>query len=91
MNHESQIANWNPGAALAIAGAIKSRSQLKIYNELGIESLKLEDLKLPKFQSIYMNLFHLNHIFIALVIQKMLKLFIAELINLNSLFFFHIL
>ena len=34
-----------------------------------------------------MNLFHLNHIFIALVTQKMLKLIIAELINFNTLFF----
>ena len=47
-------------------------------------------LKLPKSQSIYMNLFRLNHIFIALVTQKMLQLVIAELINLNTLFF-HIL
>ena len=83
-------------AALAITGAIKGTSQLKIYNELGIESLKFRrwfrrlcflKLKLPKSQSIYMNLFHLNHIFIALVTQKMLKLIIAELINLNTLFF----
>ena len=44
-------------------------------------------LKLPKFQSIYMNLFRLSHISIALVTQKMLKPIIAELINLNTLFF----
>ena len=43
-------------------------------------------LKLPKFQSIYMNLFRLNHIFLELVTQKMLELIIAELINLNTLF-----
>ena len=43
-------------------------------------------LKLPKSQSIYMNLFRLNHIFIALVTQKTLKLIIGELINLNTLF-----
>ena len=87
-------------AALAITGAIKGTSQLKIYNELGIESLKFRrwfrrlcvflKLKLPKFQSIYMNLFCLNHIFIALETQKMLKLIIAELINFNTPFF-HIL
>ena len=33
-----------------------------------------------------MNLFHLNHMFIALVTQKILKLIIGELINLNTLF-----
>ena len=87
-------------AALAITGAIKGTSQLKIYNELGIESLKFRrwfrrlcvflKLKLPKFQSIYMNLFCLHHIFIALVTQKMLELIIAELISSNTLFF-HIL
>ena len=33
-----------------------------------------------------MNKFRLNHIFIALVTQKMMKLIIAELINLNTLF-----
>ena len=52
MNHESQIANWNPGAALAITGVIKSRSQLKIYSELGIESLKFRRFKttqIPKY------------------------------------------
>ena len=27
-------------AALAITGAIKSKSQIKLYNELGLESLK---------------------------------------------------
>ena len=47
-------------AALAITGAIKGTSQLKIYNELGIESLKFRrwfrrlcvflKLKLPKSQ-----------------------------------------
>ena len=87
-------------AALAKTGAIKGASQLKMFNELGIESLKCRrwfrrscvflKLKLPKFQSIYVNLFHLNHIFIAFVTQKMLKLTIAELINLKTLFF-HIL
>ena len=34
-----------------------------------------------------MNLFCLNHIFIALKTYKMLKLIIAELINLNTLLF----
>ena len=33
-----------------------------------------------------MNVFHLNHIFIALVTQKMLKLIIAELISFNNIF-----
>ena len=86
--------------ALTITDAIKDTSQLKMYNELGIESLKFRrwfmrlcvflKWKIPKFQNIYMNLFRLNHISIALVTQKMLKLIIAELINLNTLFF-HIL
>ena len=43
--------------------------------------------KLPKSQSIYVNLLHLNNIFLALVTQKMLTLIIAELISLNTLFF----
>ena len=35
-----------------------------------------------------MSLFHLNHTFVALVTQKMLKLVIAELIKLNIFFSF---
>ena len=78
---------------MAITGAINGTSQLRIYNELGIESLKFRrwfrhlcgffKLKLPKFQSIYMNLFCPHHKFMALKTQKMLKVIIAELINLN--------
>ena len=44
-------------------------------------------VKTTQIPNIYMNLFHLNHIFIALATQKTLKLIIAELINLNTLFF----
>ena len=63
---------------LAIIGANKGTSQRKIYNELGIESLKfLEDVsgdcvcfiksKLPKRLSICMNYFPQNHILAILV------------------------
>ena len=32
-------------AALAITGAIKGTSQMKVYNELGLEPLKFQDYK----------------------------------------------
>ena len=54
---------------------------------LGGRGSKL-NLKLLKSQSIYMSLFRLNHTFVALVTQKMLKLVIAELIKLNIFFSF---
>ena len=72
------IERFQYNAVLAIIGANKGTSQRKIYNELGIESLKfLEDVsgdcvcfiksKLPKRLSICMNYFPQNHILAILV------------------------
>ena len=60
-------------AALAITGAIKGTSQLKIYNELGIESLKFKrwfrrlcvffKIKTTQIPNEHMNLLSKSHIY----------------------------
>ena len=71
-------------AALAITGAIKSTFQLKIYNKFGIESLKLR--RWFRRLCLYEFIPSESHIYSTLT-QKMVKLIIAELIYLITLFF----
>ena len=44
-NLYQKIESVQYNAALAITGAIKGTSQMKVYNELGLESLRFQDYK----------------------------------------------
>ena len=96
----SMIERVQYNAALAITGAIKGTSQLKIYKELGLESLKfrrwfrrlcffykLRSTQTPKYLSI---LFLWEIVYITPIIKIKLIHIIAEQIYSNTLSF-HIL
>ena len=92
-----KLESYQYNAALAITGAIRGTSQTKIYNELGLESLRFRryfrrlctffKIKQTGLPSYLFNLIPQIIIITTPVNMIMLKVFIAELMLLKTLFF----